>query len=749
MKSAESLRDIFYANKGLLSSLCFFWCFVFFLVIPFSANSQQIVIDTVVLKEFEKAKKLLTQNDYDLYEKGNKILNKLEKKLISEKNYDQLLYLYLEISYFYLTQYDYNSSQKTLDKVGRVLEKHNNNCIRGEYYEHLAVFYNAMGKEDLDEKYTLLSEKYLTQYAPKEKQVDLYYNLTLLYLKKEDWNNTLLNSLKFLKINEETGGNPDQPEIDLFIAESYYNLNQFDKAFAYLNRVKQSDVFIHHDDDFLLKSRYYLILGDLYEKQKKYKEAAINLKIANEYFKERLIYRVSKLNKSLNQKRELEVKNIQFQSVIKENQLKNENVKYKNYLLVLCLITIVSLLILLYFQYRNAKFKTSTNNLLNEKNNLLHKANAELEAALTVKKKLLDTISHELRTPIYTLNGLLHLMKEDQTNYEKNIEQLQSSVQNLYNLSGNIIEITVLDSFDNDYIPKKDIFSLKEMLSKLLALVKKNRDNNNSEILVFDDTIPEKLIFDEAKLYQVLFSLIDNAFKFSKNGKVILEASKISETENKTEILFVIKDNGIGIASEIKDKIYDLFFQGSDKINYEYGGSGLGLTLVKKTLALFDKTITIDSEPNQGTRISFSLEFENYAEHHEVAEPLKTKEILDPSKVRILLAEDNKINQLITKKILTNKGYTCDVVNNGLEACNMVSDNDYSLILMDIMMPIMDGFEASEYISKFKPDIPIVALTAISEDVNKELFVAAKIKKVLSKPVDVDELYKTIEYYCV
>lgn len=749
MKSTESLRDIFYANRGLISSLCLFWCFTFFLLFTSSAISQHTAIDTVVLNEFEKAKKLLTQNDYDLYERGNKIITQLEKKLISEQNYDQLLYLYLEISYFYLTQYDYNSSQKTLDKVGKVLEKHNNNCIRGEYYEHLAVFYNAMGKEDLDEKYTLLSEKYLTQYAPKEKQVDLYYNLTLLYLKKEDWKNTLLNSLKFLKINEETGGDKDQPEIDLFIAESYYNLNQFDKAFAYLDRVNKSDVFMYHDDDFLLKSRYYLILGDLYEKQKKYKEAAVNLKIANDYFKERLVYRVSKLNKSLNQKRELEVKNIQFQSVIKENQLKNENVKYKNYLLVLCLITIISLLILLYFQYRNAKFKSSTNDLLNEKNALLHKANSELEAALTVKKKLLDTISHELRTPIYTLNGLLHLMKEDQTNYEKNIEQLQLSVQNLYNLSGNIIEITVLDSFDNDYIPKKDVLSLKEMLSKLLALVKKNRDNNNSEMLVFDETIPEKLIFDEAKLYQVLFSLIDNAFKFSKNGKVIVEASKISETENKTEILFVIKDNGIGIAPEIKDKIYDLFFQGSDKINYEYGGSGLGLTLVKKTLALFDKTITIDSEPNKGTRISFSLDFENYAGHHDVAPPIKAKEIQDPSKVRILLAEDNKINQLITKKILTNKGYTCDVANNGLEACNMVSENDYSLILMDIMMPIMDGFEAAEYISKFKPDIPIVALTAISEEVNKELFTASRISKVLSKPVDVDELYKTIEYYCV
>ncbi|ESU25139.1 signal transduction histidine kinase [Flavobacterium enshiense DK69] len=747
MKHINRAGDGLLINAGLKSSL---WCLgylLFFLLISSSIFSQQSSIDTAYLKELEKAKKLISQNNYELYQQGTQILNDLENKLITKKDYDQLLYLYLKISYFHLRQYDYNSSKKILDKAGKLLQKHNNNSIRGEYYEHLAVFYNAQGNRVLDEKYTLLSEKYLTKYAPKIKQVDMYYNLTLLYLKREDWNKMLINSLKFLKINEETGGDPDQPEMNLLVAESYLHQNQFDKASQYLEKVKNSDIFLNHDDDFLLKSRYHSIQGQLYEKQNQYKLAADNLKIANDYYKKRLVYRVEKTNHSLNQKRELEVKNIEFQSVIKQNLLKSENVKYKNYLLILCFITIISLLVLLYIQYWNAKFKSSTNQLLNEKNELLHKANSDLEAALNIRKKLLDTISHELRTPIYTLNGLLHLMKEDKTNLEKNIDQLQASVQNLYNLSGNIIEINVLDSFDNDYIPKKDVVSLQELLSKMLTSVKKSRNNSNSGSLLFDEMIPEKLIFDEAKLYQVLFSLIDNAFKFTKNGSIVVEVKKVSETEEKTQIKFIISDTGIGIAPEIRDKIYDLFFQGSDKINYEYGGTGLGLTLVKKTLDLFDKTITIDSEPNLGTTISFSLDFENYMESDE-PELSKSKRIKEPSEIRILLVEDNKTNQLITKRIITKKGYICDVADNGFEACNMVGLANYSLVLMDIMMPIMDGFEASDYISKFKPDIPIVALTAISEDVNKELFSASKIKKVLSKPVDVEELYKTISFYC-
>ncbi len=723
----------------------------FIVVVFFTSNyvlaQEQTAIDPKVLKEFEEARKVLDIDDYEHYQLGSKMVNELEKKLIDNQNFDQLLYLYLEISYYYVTKFDYATSKKVLDKAEKVLSEHNNNCIRGEYYEHLAVFYNSQGNEKLDEKYTLLAEQYLKKYAPKVKQVDMYYNLTLLYLKKEDWKETLYNGLKYLEINKETGGDLDQPEVNLLIAESYYNLNQFEKALEYLRVAKYSTIFQKYDEDFLLKSRYYSVLGKLYEKQGKYKESAENLRIASDYFKKRLVYRIVRMNNSLNQKRELEIKNIEFQSIIKENKLRSENEKYKNYLLIIFPIAILTLMVLLYFQYRNAKFKNYTNKLLNEKNEMLHKVNSKLETALGIKKKLLDTISHELRTPIYTLNGLLHLMEEDKSDYEKNIDQLQASVQKLYSLSGNIIEINVIDSLENDYVPKKDVVNLEGMLNKILETVKKSRINNNTATLTYDDGIPSKLIFDEAKLYQVLFSLIDNAFKFSKNSNVVVEANKINQNEKIIEIQFVIKDAGIGINEEIKEKIYDLFFQGSEKINYEYGGSGLGLTLVKKTLELFNKTILIDSEPNKGTTISFSLDFEKYQEDLN-AVTIK-KEIKDPSTITILLVEDNKTNQLITQRIITRKGYKCEIANDGLEACKKVDEKDYDLVLMDIMMPIMDGFEASDYISKKKPYIPIVALTAISEDINKELFVAASIKKVLSKPVNVEELYDAIFQFVV
>ena len=188
-------RTVCNINRIIDSKLfsCCFLVALFFWNTTVFAFQQQNTIDPVVLKQFQKAEKLFEDNDYDNYVEGTQIINKLEEELIESKNYDQLLYLYLEISYFYVTKYDYTSSKKVLDKADRILSKHNNNCIRGEYYEHLAVFYNSQGNEKLDEKYTLLSQKFLTKYAPKVKQVDLYYNLTLLYLKKKDWNRTLEN----------------------------------------------------------------------------------------------------------------------------------------------------------------------------------------------------------------------------------------------------------------------------------------------------------------------------------------------------------------------------------------------------------------------------------------------------------------------------------------------------------------------------------------------------------------------------
>lgn len=720
--------------------------FLFFLSNVIFANTNQTKIDEGVLNTFNKARDLYLTNNYENYVKANSIIQKLESKLKKENKIDQLLYLYLEQSYFYITQYDYNSAKKKLDIVGAILKKHTNNCIKGEYFEHLAVYYNSQGNEAEDEKYTLLSEQFLSKYAPKEKQIDLNFNLAILYLKKERWEKSLKYSLNFLDLIKQTGGDLDEPEVFLFIAESYHELNNPQKALEYLDKVKNSNIFQNHDEDFLLKPRYYLILGRIQKKMGNYIEATKSLDLANEYFKKRLVLRVAKTNKSLNQKSELQIKNIEFQSIIKQNELKEENIKYKNYLLIICLAAIVAMSILLYFQYKSIKFKAKSNQILDTNNAKLEATNKELNKALSIKKKLLDTISHELRTPINTLSGTLYLVEHNKESFAKNYDLLNSSVQNLLNLSNSIIELHVLENLETDFVPKNDKIHIPRLLSNIIDTIRRNRNNNNQARISFDKDIPENVIFDKEKLNYILYSLIDNAFKFSKDNIININVDPVSVDSEKVKVQFEIIDNGIGIDPKMQSKIQELFVQGSQKINYEFGGSGLGLALVSKILKLFNQNLTIDSAIGKGTKMSFMLELTEDKEVENIAftstDTLPTKK-----EFKILLVEDNKINQLMTKKILTGKGYICEIADNGLEAVKLVQEKDYDLILMDIMMPVMDGFEASVQIAKLKPTIPIVALTAISEINNRQKFEETKIQKVIPKPVNVEELFVTVESY--
>ena len=218
-------------------------------------------------------------------------------------------------------------------------------------------------------------------------------------------------------------------------------------------------------------------------------------------------------------------------------------------------------------------------------------------------------------------------------------------------------------------------------------------------------------------------------------------------SQNYQKINFKISDTGIGISKEKIATVYDLFCQGSDEINLKYGGTGIGLALADKIIKLYDSQIIIESELDLGTSVSFSLNFKKDILKERV-NVLIPKSIKDKNKIKILVVEDNKINMLLVTKILKNNGFSFVTAFNGQEAVDLVKKESFSIILMDIMMPIMDGFEASFIISQLRKEIPIVALTAISEEINKEKFEKSSIKKVINKPLNVNELLNIIDEYC-
>jgi CheY-like chemotaxis protein len=249
---------------------------------------------------------------------------------------------------------------------------------------------------------------------------------------------------------------------------------------------------------------------------------------------------------------------------------------------------------------------------------------------------------------------------------------------------------------------------------------------------------------DPVKLSQIFMNLVGNALKFTREGEVVVIAKLLRQEGDYANIYFEVRDNGIGIDKERQATIFDSFEQGSIQINREYGGTGLGLTIVKSLLGLFGSNIQLESEPGKGSSFFFELRMKCKDQIlDDLAFEISPKDY-QYNGLHLLVVEDNKINQVITKKMLSKKEITCDIANDGTEAVDLASRNTYDGILMDIHMPGISGVEATERIRKFDQKTPIIALTAISLDDSLEAFYAAGCNDVVTKPFKPEVFYEKI-----
>lgn len=511
---------------------------------------------------------------------------------------------------------------------------------------------------------------------------------------------------KALELNKITQNLKSKGDILLQLGKCYKGMRNFDQAYAYLEE--------HH----LLRIHLAEIISS--------KQNQENLK---------------KL------KHEEEYKAILKEK--KEQQQTEENNKYSKLIniLAIALITILSLLSL--SLYKNNIIRNESNKLLKEKNQELIIAKDNAEKASKARAEFLSTVSHELRTPLNAINGITHLLleenpKKSQLNY---LASLQFSGNYLATFINEILEINKIESnkIELESIP----FHLKELLENIQSSLNKFALTNNNEFnLEFDDNIPNYLIGDPTKLSQVFLNLINNALKFTRDGKVTIVANLFkSKEEEIVKINFQIIDTGIGIPKEKLELVFENFTQGSVEINRKYGGTGLGLTIVKKLVKVLGGKIKLISEEGKGSTFSFTLPFKiaeslekscdkivNYDEEH-----FKSK--------KILLVEDNKINQMITKKMLENKGIVCLIIDNGESAVKLMQNHDYDLVLMDVHLPGINGTEATKQIRAFDIKTPIIALTAISLDENREMLLSYGMNDVITKPFIPEEFYTIISKY--
>jgi signal transduction histidine kinase len=429
----------------------------------------------------------------------------------------------------------------------------------------------------------------------------------------------------------------------------------------------------------------------------------------------------------------------------KQNKEQEKSDKFSKLISILA-IAIISILSLLSLSlYKNNIIRNQSNSLLKEKNNELIVAKNRAEEASKARSEFLSTVSHELRTPLNAINGITHLLleenpKKSQMHY---LLSLKFSGNYLTTFINDILEINKIDSnkLEIEYIN----FNLKQLLSNIQNSLKEIAIvNNNKFFLKIDSTIPDNLIGDPTKLSQIFMNLINNALKFTNNGTISVIA-KLRLLQNDNAIVyFQIIDTGIGIPEDKLKTVFESFSQGSVEINRKFGGTGLGLTIVKKLVRILGGRIRVKSVVGEGSTFSFELNFKVDSKPILIKSKIKNYDVEIFKNKKILVVEDNKINQMITQKMLTNKGIDCTIIDNGEDAVELLKLKEFNLVLMDVHLLGINGTIATQQIREFDKTTPIIALTAISLNENRDMLLSFGMTDVITKPFVPEEFYNIL-----
>jgi PAS domain S-box-containing protein len=365
--------------------------------------------------------------------------------------------------------------------------------------------------------------------------------------------------------------------------------------------------------------------------------------------------------------------------------------------------------------------------------------------AVKSKQQFLSNMSHEIRTPMNAIIGFTKvLLKTELTAKQKEyLTAIKMSGDALIVLINDILDLAKVDA--GKMIFEKTPFKLKLSIKAMLHLFETKIQEKNLKLITnYDASIPEVLVGDPIRLHQIILNLLSNAIKFTNKGNITVSVSLVSENEEKVSIKFSVADTGIGIKETKINKVFENFQQATSGTSRIFGGTGLGLAIVKQLVEGQKGKIFVESKFDFGTTFTFVLDFKKTN-----AEAVLEPEILDLNSevkdIKILVVEDMELNQLLMKTLLDDFGFECEIASNGKIAVERLKEKTFDIILMDLQMPEMNGFEATEYIrKKMKLTLPIIALTADVTTID-----VAKCKEVgmddyISKPVDERLLYSKL-----
>ena len=592
-----------------------------------------------------------------------------------------------------------------------------------EYKNALEYFKSANNlfeQEDLEEytsEVTLnIAKVYIAEkrYEEAKNQLEKTIIITKKHDQKRRLSSALIESGKVYSALNNTKMALSQTEEGLSIAQANHILENINEAFVTLSDIHEKNgdykrsfdyikKHIHLSDSILNVKRENLPLGITGQNINKYKDA----------------------------------ENAQLKAQIDEVTAESAFTRITT-ILSIALITILSLLTL--SLYKNNNIRLNTNTMLHKKNDELIVAKEKAELASKTKANFLSTVTHELRTPLYAVTGLTNmLLDEDPKEHQiPHLKSLKFSGDYLLTFINDILQINKIEANKVELDPEH--FNLKNKIENVMSALSNSANDQGTKLhFSYEDGLPESFIGDQLKISQILINLLGNAIKFTKDGDIWVRAYKTNVKDNMYNLRFEIEDNGIGISKEKQDQMFDSFSQGSVQINRKYGGTGLGLSIVKGLIQILKGKIHLKSELGKGSTFFFEipLEYDKEADKPKVEEEVKKvnkMEGLDLTNVKILIVEDNKINQMITKKILNKMNLYCDVVDNGEAAVEQVKETAYDVVLMDIHMPGISGLEATKIIRTFDKELTIFALTAVTLEDKMHEFGEAGFDDIISKP---------------
>jgi PAS domain S-box-containing protein len=381
--------------------------------------------------------------------------------------------------------------------------------------------------------------------------------------------------------------------------------------------------------------------------------------------------------------------------------------------------------------------------------NELEQAKELAEQSVKVKEQFLANMSHEIRTPLNGIMGFARLLEDTSLSREQQeyVRVLRTSGDNLLHIINDILDLSKIASGKIEF--EEISFVMRDVVNSAFVLMKSKADEKGLSFHhSIDKKIPDSVVGDPLRLNQILLNLISNSIKFTEDGRVDVQVKLLAE-DRKTAVLgFTVKDTGIGIPQDKIGTIFESFTQASTNTTRKYGGTGLGLTISKQLIELQGGVIEVSSEEGVGTTFTFSLKFSKTSAHvrESTGTPAQPQDSINTRQLHILLAEDNPINQLLTKTVLGKWGFKLDMVENGLQVIEMMKKNNYDLVLMDLQMPEMDGYETTTYIRNKlgNKKIPIIAMTADAMKGEAEKCMSAGMNNFISKPFEPEVLYYMI-----